>query len=154
MPLDWNAHFAPRLRQAKGSAIGALQACSAHEPVYGKLPATGDNRTPEPYGGEEGTGARRAKFAYAIADFQNPTGESLSLAERRDLVANAAALGLPLVEDAAYDQLRYDGAALPSLLALDVARAGGMDAGGVLYCGTFSKTIAPPLRIGCVAAPP
>ena len=136
---------------ARPTYLGALQAFSAHEPVYGKLPATGDNRTPEPYGGDDG--AARAKFAYAIADFQNPTGESLSLAERRDLVANAAALGLPLVEDAAYDQLRYDGAALPSLLALDTARAGGIDAGGVLYCGTFSKTIAPGLRIGWIAAP-
>jgi DNA-binding transcriptional MocR family regulator len=107
---------------------------------------------PEPYGANGEADARRAKFAYAIADFQNPTGESLTLAERQDLVASAAALGLPLVEDAAYDQLRYDGDALPSLLALDASRSGGIDAGGVLYCGTFSKTIAPGLRIGWIAA--
>jgi DNA-binding transcriptional MocR family regulator len=138
---------------ARPTYLGALQAFSAHEPVYGKLPATGDNRTPEPYGVNGSAGAGGAKFAYAIADFQNPTGESLSLAERRDLVSSAAALGLPLVEDAAYDQLRYDGAALPSLLALGVARAGGIDDGAVLYCGTFSKTIAPGLRIGWIAAP-
>src|SRR5260221_2951203 len=86
---------------ARPTYLGALQAFSAHEPVYGKLPATGDNRTPEPYGGDDG--AARVKFAYAIADFQNPTGESLSLAERRDLLANAAALRLPPVQDAAYD---------------------------------------------------
>jgi DNA-binding transcriptional MocR family regulator len=60
---------------------------------------------------------------------------------------------LPLVEDVAYDQLRYDGEGLPSLLALDAARAGGIDAAGVIQCGTFSKTIAPALRIGWVAAP-
>ena len=137
---------------ARPTYLGALQAFSAHEPVYGKLPATGDNRTPEPYGAGEAD-ARRAKFAYAIADFQNPTGESLTLAERQDLVASAAALGLPIVEDAAYDQLRYDGTALPSLLALDASRAGGIDEGAVLYCGTFSKTIAPGLRIGWIAAP-
>jgi DNA-binding transcriptional MocR family regulator len=126
---------------ARPTYLGALQAFSAHEPAYGKLPAIGE------------AASRRAKFAYAIADFQNPTGESLTLAERQDLIANTAALGLPLVEDAAYDQLRYGGAALPSLLALDAARAGGIDEGGVLYCGTFSKTIAPGLRIGWIAAP-
>jgi DNA-binding transcriptional MocR family regulator len=126
---------------ARPTYLGALQAFSAHEPAYGKLPAIGE------------AASRRAKFAYAIADFQNPTGESLTLAERQDLIANTAALGLPLVEDAAYDQLRYGGAALPSLLALDAARAGGIDEGSVLYCGTFSKTIAPGLRIGWIAAP-
>ena len=142
---------------ARPTYLGALQAFSAHQPVYEPLPGPGSNRTPESYGSSGGpshaSGGQRAKLAYAIADFQNPTGESPSLAERRDLVANAAALGLPLVEDAACDQLRYDGAALPSLLALDAARAGGIDGGGVLYCGTFSKTIAPALRIGWVAAP-
>jgi DNA-binding transcriptional MocR family regulator len=135
---------------ARPTYLGALQAFSAHEPVYEPLPSPGSNRMPE---SRDSNGARRVKFAYAIADFQNPTGESLSLAERRELVANAAALGLPLVEDAAYGELRYDGAALPSLLALDAGRAGGIDAGGVLYCGTFSKTIAPALRIGWIAAP-
>jgi DNA-binding transcriptional MocR family regulator len=138
---------------ARPTYLGALQAFSAHEPVYGRLPRAGDNRLPDPYGPSRGTGERRAKLAYAVADFQNPTGESLSLAERRDLVAGAAVLGLPLVEDAAYEQLRYEGAALPSLLAIDTARAGGIDAGAVLYCGTFSKTIAPGLRIGWVTAP-
>jgi DNA-binding transcriptional MocR family regulator len=135
---------------ARPTYLGALQAFSAHEPVYEPLPGPGSNRMPE---SRDSDGARRVKFAYAVADFQNPTGESLSLAERRELVADAAALGLPLVEDAAYDELRYDGAALPSLLALDAGRAGGIDAGGVLYCGTFSKTIAPALRIGWIAAP-
>jgi DNA-binding transcriptional MocR family regulator len=109
----------------------------------------GSNRTAESYR----IGGCQAKFAYVIADFQNPTGESLSLGERHDLVARAAALGLPLVEDAAYDRLRYDGEALPSLAALDCTRAGGIDSGAVLYCGTFSKTIAPALRIGWIAAP-
>jgi DNA-binding transcriptional MocR family regulator len=135
---------------ARPTYLGALQAFGAHEPLYEPLPGPGSNRMPESGGSG---GARRVKFAYAIADFQNPTGESLSLAERRDLVAGAAALGLPIVEDAAYELLRYDGDMLPSLLALDAARAGGIDAGSVLYCGTFSKTIAPALRIGWIAAP-
>ena len=63
-----------------------------------------------------------------MADFANPTGESLGLPERQALLEAAAALDFPLVEDAAYAALRYDGAALPSLLALDVAGCGGIDA--------------------------
>jgi DNA-binding transcriptional MocR family regulator len=134
---------------ARPTYLGALQAFSAHQPIYEPLPGPGSNRTAESYR----IGGCQAKFAYVIADFQNPTGESLSLGERHDLVARAAALGLPLVEDAAYDRLRYDGEALPSLAALDCTRAGGIDSGAVLYCGTFSKTIAPALRIGWIAAP-
>src|SRR5258708_18760054 len=106
---------------ARPTYLGALQAFSAHEPVYGKLPATGDNRTPEPYGAGEAD-ARRAKFAYAIADFQNPTGESLTLAERQDLVASAAALGLPIVVDAAHDHRRHYRVGRPSLLPLAAPR--------------------------------
>jgi DNA-binding transcriptional MocR family regulator len=128
--------------------LGALQAFNACEPVYGPLPRLGDNRAPESDAATKG-----ARFGYVVTDFQNPTGESLTLAERQALIEAAAALKLPLVEDAAYDLLRYDRESLPSLLALDTARAGGIDAGSVLYCGTFSKTIAPALRIGWVAAP-
>src|ERR1700736_4173383 len=55
---------------ARPTYLGALQALSAHQPNYEPLPAPGSNRTPESYG----TGARRPKFGYVIADFQNPTG--------------------------------------------------------------------------------
>jgi DNA-binding transcriptional MocR family regulator len=127
--------------------LGALQAMSAYEPVYGPLPRRGDNRAAAPAGGQ-----RRA-LGYVMPDFQNPTGASLTLGERRDLLAAAAALDLPLIEDAAYEALRYDGEALPSLLALDAGASGGVDAARVLYCGTFSKTVVPGLRLGWVAAP-
>jgi DNA-binding transcriptional MocR family regulator len=69
------------------------------------------------------------------------------------LLDAAEAIDLPLIEDAAYEALRYDGEALPSLLALDVAAKGDIDAARVLYCGTFSKTVVPGLRLGWVAAP-
>jgi DNA-binding transcriptional MocR family regulator len=133
---------------ARPTYLGALQALGAYEPRFGPLPRRGDNRAPA-----SGAGRRRAALGYVMADFQNPTGESLSLAERTALLDAAAALDLPLVEDAAYEALRYDGEKLPSLLALDIARAGGIDAARVLYCGTFSKTVAPGLRLGWVAAP-
>jgi DNA-binding transcriptional MocR family regulator len=64
----------------------------------------------------------------------------------------AEALDLPLIEDTAYEKLRYDGAALPSLQALDIERSGGIDNSRVIYCGTFSKSIVPALRIGWIVA--
>ena len=123
--------------------LGALQAMSAYEPEFAALPRRGDDiATP--------SGGRRRALAYVMPDFQNPTGTSLSLAEREDLLA--AIPGLPLIEDAAYEALRYDGAAPPSLMALDAARD-GVDGGRVLYCGTFSKTGVPGLRLGWIVAP-
>jgi DNA-binding transcriptional MocR family regulator len=87
-----------------------------------------------------------------MPDFANPSGRTLSLAERRAVLATAREQDIPLIEDAAYAQLRYDGEPLPSLLALDSAEA-GIDAGRVIHCGTFSKTVVPGLRIGWIVAP-
>jgi DNA-binding transcriptional MocR family regulator len=135
-----------RVLVARPTYLGALQALGAYEPIFGELPRRGDNAASAP-----GTG--RAALGYVMPDFQNPTGASLSLAERRDLLDEAAARDLPLVEDAAYEALRYEGEKVPSLLALDAARMGGIDDARVLYCGTFSKTVAPGLRLGWIAAP-
>lgn len=88
-----------------------------------------------------------------MPDFENPTGVSLTRAEREALLDAAASGDLPLVEDAAYEALRYEGERVPSLLALDCARAGGIEAARVIYCGTFSKTVVPGLRLGWIAAP-
>lgn len=136
-----------RVLVARPTYLGALQAMSAYEPTYGPLPSRGDNRP------AFAPGRGRNALGYVMPDFQNPTGTSLDLAERQALLDAAAAIDLPLVEDAAYEALRYDGESLPSLLALDAARAGGIDEGRVLYCGTFSKTVVPGLRLGWVAAP-
>ena len=134
---------------ARPTYLGALQAFSAYEPRYGALPRRGDNRRRA----RGGAGRGRYALGYVMADFQNPTGESLTLPEREALLEAAAVLDLPLIEDAAYEALRYDGTPLPPLLALDSAQSGGIDAARVLYCGTFSKTVAPGLRLGWVAAP-
>ena len=132
---------------ARPTYLGALQALSAYEPVYDDLPRAGDNR------GARRRGRGRRALGYVMPDFQNPTGASLDLAERQALLAAAARLDLPLVEDAAYEALRYEGERLPSLLALDAAQQGGVDGARVLYCGTFSKTVAPGFRLGWVVAP-
>lgn len=86
-----------------------------------------------------------AKFIYTIPDFQNPTGRTMSLERRKRLIALANQYDIPVVEDNPYGELRFDGEPLPAIKSLDVE-------GRVIYLGTFSKTFAPGLRIGWVAA--
>ena len=94
-----------------------------------------------------------AKFAYVGPDFRNPTGTTLTRDERLELLDMAAALDMPILEDGCYEKLRYEGEFIPSVLALDVERSGGIDASRVLYTGTLSKTIAPSLRVGWICGP-
>jgi DNA-binding transcriptional MocR family regulator len=132
--------------------LGALQAFNAYEPRYDTLPAPGSNRTAATYRQAAASNGGRVKFAYMVPDFANPTGETVPLAAREQTLDLAEALGVPVIEDAAYTALRYDGTPVPALLALDIARNGGIDATRTIYCGTFSKTLAPALRAGFVCA--
>lgn len=134
--------------------LGALGAFNAYEPAYDQLTAMG-NRTPAQYRAEAAavTPGGRAKFAYVTADFCNPTGETLSRAAREHLLDLATELDIPVIEDAAYQALRYDGESVPPILALDLARHGGdINSTRTLYSGSFSKTLAPGLRVGWVVA--
>jgi len=128
--------------------LGALQAFNCYEPVYDVLPGPDSNRTVESYA--KGKGAPR--LGYCMPEFQNPTGTSLTRDERLQMLDAADAMDLALIEDNAYEKLRYDGERVPSLLALDIARKGGIENSRVIYCGTFSKSIVPALRIGWVVA--
>jgi DNA-binding transcriptional MocR family regulator len=119
--------------------LGLLHAFAGNNPSYGTLAALSQ---------AEGC---HAKLAYLMPDFANPTGNSFSLAERKAVLAGAVAHDIVLLEDAAYTDLRYSGAPLPSLLALDLERS-GIEESRVIYCGTFSKTIIPGLRAGWVVA--
>lgn len=92
----------------------------------------------------------RVKFAYLSVDFANPTGETLDRAAREAVIDLADELDIAIVEDAAYQSLRFDGEAIPPILALEIARKGSIQAARTLYCGSFSKTLAPGLRIGWV----
>jgi DNA-binding transcriptional MocR family regulator len=131
---------------ANPTYFGALQAFNGYEPVYTHFPDT--------FGEDvDRDGDKAPRLGYVMPDFQNPTGTSLSLDDRTALLGFTRKLGMPLIEDAAYEKLRYDGSDLPSLLALDVQDAGGVDNGHVIYCGTFSKTVVPALRVGWVVAP-
>uniref|UniRef100_UPI0013CF724E aminotransferase class I/II-fold pyridoxal phosphate-dependent enzyme n=1 Tax=Acinetobacter baumannii TaxID=470 RepID=UPI0013CF724E len=61
-------------------------------------------------------------------------------------------LGIAVIEDSAYQALRYDGEPVPSILALDIARHGDIEKTRTIYCGSFSKTLAPGLRVGWICA--
>jgi 2-aminoadipate transaminase len=91
------------------------------------------------------------KFLYTIPDFQNPTGVTMSLARRRELLEVAAEYDLLIVEDVPYKWLRFAGEDLPMLSALELQSDGGRRVIG-LY--TFSKILSPGLRLGWVTAEP
>jgi DNA-binding transcriptional MocR family regulator len=136
---------------ARPTYLGALQAFNAYEPAYLDLPegALAD-------GVDEAAlmaGRRPNPLGYFVPDFANPTGQSLTLAEREALLDLADRLDMTLIEDAAYRELRFEGEALPTLLSLDIARCGSIEAARTLFCGTFSKTISPALRMGWVCGP-
>jgi DNA-binding transcriptional MocR family regulator len=133
--------------------LGALQAFSAYEPRYDELRPEDGNRTPQSYAQAAAAAAARVKFAYVVPSYANPTGETLSLAARERLLDLAAELDIPVVEDAAYAALRFEGDALPPIMALEVARRGGIDNARSIYCGTFSKVLSPGLRVGWIVAP-
>ncbi len=86
------------------------------------------------------------KFIYIMPTFQNPTGRTLSLERRHQLLEIAERYGVPIVEDDAYGELRFDGDPLPPLKALDTR-------GSVIYMSSFSKTLSPGLRVGVILAP-
>lgn len=131
--------------------LGALSAFNAYEPNYDKLSVNG-NRTPEAYREAAAAAGGSVKFAYLSPDFSNPTGETVDLAGREKLLQLADELNIPILEDAAYQHLRYDGEAIPPIMALDIARSGGIENTRTIYSGSFSKTLAPGLRVGFVIA--
>lgn len=136
---------------ARPTYLGALQAFNGYEPAYLDLPETAltdgvdadalmAGRAPRPLG-------------YFVPDFANPTGQSLTLGQREALLDLADRLDMTLIEDAAYRELRFEGEALPTVLSLDIARAGSIEVARTLFCGTFSKTVSPALRMGWVCGP-
>jgi DNA-binding transcriptional MocR family regulator len=122
------------------SFIGALRTFDVQQVRYAGIPE-GD-RLPAP----------APRLAYAGPDFRNPTGTCLSLAGREHLLDLADAGAMPVLEDGCYEDLRYEGTHLASLLALDIQRRGGIEQSRVIHAGTFSKLLAPALRVGWIAA--
>lgn len=88
----------------------------------------------------------RPKYLYTIPTVQNPTATVLPLERRQALLKLAAEYGVPVFEDDCYADLTWSGERPPALHALS-------DRGNVIYIGSFSKTIAPALRVGYIVAP-
>ncbi|MBK7263252.1 MAG: PLP-dependent aminotransferase family protein [Rubrivivax sp.] len=120
--------------------LGALQAFSPYEARF--VSVDGDDEGPLPAALDA---ARGARFLYLLPNFQNPSGRCLSAARRLALAARAQALGLPVVEDNPYGDLWFDQPPPPPLTATlgDAA----------VYLGSFSKVLAPGLRLGYLIAP-
>ncbi|AKU20343.1 PLP-dependent aminotransferase family protein [Massilia sp. MB5] len=123
------------------SYLGALQAFSVYRPEFvsvdtdehGLIPSSLDKV------------AQGARLLYALPNFQNPTGRTLSAERRLELVESCARLGLPLIEDDPYGALSYKGEPMPKMVA--------MNPEGVIYMGSFSKVLTPGIRLGYVVAP-
>lgn len=133
----------------KPTYLGALQAFSPYEPTYVSVGMDDEG----PVLAElEAALAKKPKFFYIVPDFQNPNGITTTLARREAMIDMCAAAGVPIVEDAAYTELRYDGEHIPSIVALDARRNGGKIT-NTIYCGSFSKTMVPAFRVGWVNGP-
>ncbi|WP_282022233.1 PLP-dependent aminotransferase family protein [Ruegeria faecimaris] len=129
--------------------LGAINAFDAYEPRFDRLMLNG-NRGAAEYSEAAGEGA--VKFAYLSPDFANPTGETVDLRGREYLLDLADDLNIAVIEDGAYQALRYEGDAIPPVLSLEQARKGSIEACRTIYCGSFSKTLSPGLRVGWVVA--
>ncbi|WP_338849490.1 PLP-dependent aminotransferase family protein [Massilia sp. W12] len=123
------------------SYLGALQAFSVYRPNFVSVATDEHGLAPQSLPAI----ADGARLLYALPNFQNPTGRSLSLARRQELVETCARLGLPLIEDDPYGALNYRGEPAPKLL--------NMNPDGVIYMGSFSKVLTPGIRLGYVVAP-
>ena len=121
--------------------LGALQAFSLAEPRG--MGVAGDPRGPLPGGL---AAVREARFLYLLPNFQNPTGRSIDADRRVELMAAAQAQALPVVEDDPYGELWFEAPPPPPLAACWPQ--------GTVYLGSFSKVLAPGLRLGYLVAPP
>jgi 2-aminoadipate transaminase len=121
--------------------LGALQAFTPMEPAIVSVDSDAEGVDVDDLVAK----AQGARFLYVLPNFQNPTGRSMSEARRAALVARAAAIGLPLVEDNPYGDLWFDQPPPKPLTA--------RNPDGCIYLGSFSKVLAPGLRLGYVIAP-
>jgi 2-aminoadipate transaminase len=123
------------------SYLGALQAFSVYRPEFKSVETDEHGLVPSSIDAI----AQGARLLYALPNFQNPTGRSLSIERRQSLVETCARLGLPLIEDDPYGTLSYKGEPSPKMVA--------MNPDGVIYMGSFSKVLTPGIRLGYVCAP-
>ena len=122
--------------------LGALQAFTPMEPAFMGVASDAEGIDVSDLCAK----AADARFLYVLPNFQNPTGQSMSEARRALLSQEASRIGLPMVEDNPYGDLWFDAPPPPTLAA--------RNPDGCIYMGSFSKTLAPGLRLGFLVAPP
>jgi len=127
------------------SYLAALQVFSGYEAAYAVVGSDDQGMRVDELEGIL-QGGRKPKLIYLVPNFQNPKGTTLSLERRHALVRFAQRHRILILEDNPYGELRFRGAHLPSLASLDTE-------GVVINLGTFSKTLAPGLRIGWAVGP-
>ncbi len=139
--------------------LGALQAWRSYQAEYTSVPID-DNGLQTEYLEEALCGG--PKFMYILPNFQNPGGVTLSLERRLKVIEVADRYGVPIIEDDPYGELRFDGEHIPPLVVLDAqllngrpnySNGHGYMRGNVIYTSTFSKTLAPGLRLAWIVAP-
>ena len=143
------------------SYLGALQAWRAYQAEFSTVPIDGDGLRVDLL---EDALSGGPKFMYVLPNFQNPGGVTLSYERRLALIDIADHYGVPIIEDDPYGELRFEGEHLPPLVVLDADKINGRQyaqhdnphcyvKGNVIYMSTFSKTLAPGLRLGWIVAP-
>ncbi len=121
--------------------MGAISALNVYEPEFLPVACDQDGMLPDSL---EKALQQNPKFIYCTANFSNPTGVDMSLERRQALVDLARQYEVPILEDDPYGQLRFEGNRLPTLFELAPEQ--------VIYAGSFSKVLAPGLRIGWITA--
>ena len=138
--------------------LGALQTFNAYGVKYATVPLDDEGARVDEL--EAIIARTRPKFMYLLPTFQNPAGVTMTLERRRRVVEIAAQMGVPILEDDPYNPLRFAGQELPPLLQVDMERypenaaSGRYVKGNVVYLNTFSKTLAPGLRVAWAVCPP
>jgi len=132
--------------------LGALQAWNAYGAEYVTVPSDEDGMITSELRNALRMGP---KFIYVLPNFQNPSGTTLTLERRNELVEIAGEFGVPIIEDDPYGQLRFEGEHIPSVALLDSCQQpdNGHYTGNVIYLSTFSKILAPGIRLAWVIAP-
>ena len=126
--------------------LGALIAFNPCEPDYRSVPMDEEGMDTDALEEVLRT-TDRVKLIYVVPDYQNPTGRTMSLPRRQRLVELAEEFDAVILEDTPYRELRYEGERLPTIKSLDTT-------GRVIHLGSFSKILAPGLRLGWALASP
>ncbi len=133
--------------------LGALQSFQPYLPQY--LPMPTDDQGIDVMALDKllaNHKGKAPKVLYTIPNFQNPTGITLSLERREQLLDLTLRRGILILEDDPYGQLRFTGKGLPSLFELALKRTGDIEKVNVVYCSSFSKVLVPGMRDAWVEA--